>query len=74
MTFTGYGYDHDTQVEGIVNGYRKEGIPLDGMHLDVDFQVSSTGAVLVCWAQQNYNIFTGPIPHLHGKPEQISQS
>lgn len=35
----GYGYNHDTQVSGIVDGYIKAGIPLDGMHLDVDFQV-----------------------------------
>ncbi|KAF4873613.1 Alpha-glucosidase 2 [Colletotrichum siamense] len=33
-----YGYNHDTQVSGIVDGYINAGIPLDGMHLDVDFQ------------------------------------
>ncbi|KAI8226952.1 hypothetical protein K4K55_008238 [Colletotrichum sp. SAR 10_96] len=33
-----YGYDSDATVNGIVDGYRLSGIPLDGMHLDVDFQ------------------------------------
>ncbi|KXJ94870.1 glycosyl hydrolases family 31-domain-containing protein [Microdochium bolleyi] len=34
-----YGYDSDATVNGIVDGYRRSQIPLDGMHLDVDFQV-----------------------------------
>lgn len=33
-----YGYTNSGQVEGVVNQYRQSGIPLDGMHLDVDFQ------------------------------------
>ncbi|GKT40625.1 alpha-glucosidase 2 [Colletotrichum spaethianum] len=33
-----YGYNKSATVEGIVDGYRTSGIPLDGMHLDVDFQ------------------------------------
>ncbi|KAF4781156.1 hypothetical protein HER10_EVM0008029 [Colletotrichum scovillei] len=33
-----YGYSKSATVEGIVDGYRTSGIPLDGMHLDVDFQ------------------------------------
>ncbi|CAM1508904.1 Fc.00g026430.m01.CDS01 [Cosmosporella sp. VM-42] len=33
-----YGYTSSATVNGIVDGYRGSGIPLDGMHLDVDFQ------------------------------------
>ncbi|KAK7393939.1 hypothetical protein QQX98_013278, partial [Neonectria punicea] len=33
-----YGYNSNATVNGIVDGYRLSGIPLDGMHLDVDFQ------------------------------------
>lgn len=35
----GYGYDSSATVNGIVDGYQKSQTPLDGMHLDVDFQV-----------------------------------
>ncbi|KAI9698852.1 MAG: hypothetical protein M1820_007359 [Bogoriella megaspora] len=33
-----YGYNSSATVNGIVDGYRRSQIPLDGMHLDVDFQ------------------------------------
>ncbi|KAL9091937.1 MAG: hypothetical protein Q9165_004689 [Trypethelium subeluteriae] len=33
-----YGYDSSATVNGIVDGYQRSQIPLDGMHLDVDFQ------------------------------------
>ncbi|KAG9091528.1 hypothetical protein FRC06_000527, partial [Ceratobasidium sp. 370] len=33
-----YGYETGEQVRDVVNGYRKAGLPLDGMHIDVDIQ------------------------------------
>ncbi|KXH41643.1 hypothetical protein CSIM01_13629 [Colletotrichum simmondsii] len=33
-----YGYNNNATVGRIVDGYRNSKIPLDGMHLDVDFQ------------------------------------
>lgn len=33
-----YGYDTPQKIWDVVNGYRNTGIPLDGMHIDVDFQ------------------------------------
>ncbi|KAJ3536576.1 hypothetical protein NM208_g6658 [Fusarium decemcellulare] len=33
-----YGYTSSTEVQEVVANYRKFNIPLDGMHLDVDFQ------------------------------------
>ncbi|EKG12891.1 Glycoside hydrolase family 31 [Macrophomina phaseolina MS6] len=33
-----YGYDHQQRVEQAVQKYRDYGIPLDGMHIDVDMQ------------------------------------
>ena len=34
----GYGYETRTQLEEVVSNYRSVGIPLDGLHIDVDFQ------------------------------------
>jgi hypothetical protein len=39
VTITGYGYSNEGTVYDVVNAYRGSEIPLDGMHLDVDFQV-----------------------------------
>lgn len=36
---SGYGYLTRSDVETAVNGYRQAQIPLDTMHIDVDFQV-----------------------------------
>ncbi|KAI5820272.1 alpha-1,4-glucan lyase [Pyronema omphalodes] len=33
-----YGYSTAEELHEVVDSYRKSGIPLDGMHLDVDFQ------------------------------------
>ncbi|CAE6488097.1 unnamed protein product, partial [Rhizoctonia solani] len=33
-----YGYDNDGWVRAVVKRYRDIGFPLDGMHIDVDFQ------------------------------------
>ena len=33
-----YGYANGPQLENVVSNYRKAGIPLDGLHIDVDFQ------------------------------------
>ncbi|KAJ0308884.1 hypothetical protein COL516b_003439 [Colletotrichum fioriniae] len=38
LMILGYGYNSNATVGGIVDGYRNSNIPLDGMHLDVDFQ------------------------------------
>ena len=34
----GYGYASRKQLEDVVSNYRNVGIPLDGLHIDVDFQ------------------------------------
>ena len=34
----GYGYTTRGQLENVVSNYRSVGIPLDGLHIDVDFQ------------------------------------
>ena len=34
----GYGYEKGSQLEGVVTNYRNASIPLDGLHIDVDFQ------------------------------------
>lgn len=34
----GYGYASRSQLEDVVSKYRNVGIPLDGLHIDVDFQ------------------------------------
>lgn len=47
LMILGYGYSKSATVEGIVDGYRTSGIPLDGMHLDVDFQVRSRRPILI---------------------------
>ncbi|KAH9225626.1 glycoside hydrolase family 31 protein [Colletotrichum gloeosporioides 23] len=36
----GYGYQNTSDVMNVANRYHDLGFPLDGMHLDVDFQVS----------------------------------
>lgn len=33
-----YGYDKESKITDVVNGYHNAGFPLDGMHIDVDFQ------------------------------------
>ena len=33
-----YGYDNQQKIWDVVNGYRNTDFPLDGMHIDVDFQ------------------------------------
>lgn len=33
-----YGYDSRAKIQAVVDGYRKAGFPLDGLHIDVDFQ------------------------------------
>lgn len=39
VTIAGYGYANEGTVNNVVDAYRGSNIPLDGMHLDVDFQV-----------------------------------
>ncbi|KAG8709468.1 hypothetical protein FRC12_001227 [Ceratobasidium sp. 428] len=33
-----YGYDHSDKIRNVVDGYRNADFPLDGIHIDVDFQ------------------------------------
>ncbi|KAG9123057.1 hypothetical protein FRC07_000299 [Ceratobasidium sp. 392] len=33
-----YGYDSADRIRAVVNSYREKDFPLDGMHIDVDFQ------------------------------------
>lgn len=47
LMILGYGYNSNATVGGIVDGYRNSNIPLDGMHLDVDFQVRSPPPTLI---------------------------
>lgn len=41
LTNPGYGYSNEGTVNNVVQRYRDSDIPLDGMHLDVDFQACS---------------------------------
>ncbi|KAF7546076.1 hypothetical protein G7Z17_g8689 [Cylindrodendrum hubeiense] len=57
-----YGYSSSATVNGIVDGYRQSGIPLDGMHLDVDFQPGyypdlNRAAARDKWGQQYQQLF-----------------
>jgi len=36
----GYGYTQKEDCEAVISQYRNAGIPLDGLHIDVDLQVS----------------------------------
>jgi alpha-glucosidase (family GH31 glycosyl hydrolase) len=36
----GYGYSTAADLHDVVDKYRNAGIPLDGIHADVDFQVA----------------------------------
>jgi hypothetical protein len=38
----GYGYSTAEDLHDVVDNYRQVGIPLDGIHADVDFQVTSS--------------------------------
>ena len=35
----GYGYEKEDDLYAVVDQYRGVSIPLDGLHIDVDFQV-----------------------------------
>lgn len=35
----GYGYEDDEAIHAVYTQYREKQIPLDGLHIDVDFQV-----------------------------------
>jgi hypothetical protein len=35
----GYGYEDDEAIHAVYTQYRESKIPLDGLHVDVDFQV-----------------------------------
>lgn len=35
----GYGYEDDEAIHAVYTQYRDHQIPLDGLHIDVDFQV-----------------------------------
>ncbi|KAI9657188.1 MAG: hypothetical protein M1821_003355 [Bathelium mastoideum] len=48
-----YGYTSSATVNGIVDGYQQSQIPLDGMHLDVDFQIPQ-----LITPQDRYRTFT----------------
>jgi alpha-glucosidase (family GH31 glycosyl hydrolase) len=51
-----YGYDTEEKLHAAVDGYRSSGIPIDGLHVDVDIQ-------------KNYCTFTMDTDMYNGKPK-----
>ena len=57
----GYGYVEASDCYAVVEQYRQAGIPLDGLHIDVDLQVGILKAIHKVVANQE----AGQLPNLH---------